>query len=121
MNQIEFYSRAQGDAQFRMQKIGEAKYEKRVAAGFSIAVAVGWFSYLAYAEIAERRLPEVAGVLALLVLCVSLYSQARSKLAALQAMEIKVPNQRPEAIRLADMPRAKGRHEARQPALLPRP
>jgi len=31
------------------------------------------------------------------------------------------PNQRPEAIRLADMPRAKGRHEARQPALLPRP
>ena len=30
-------------------------------------------------------------------------------------------NQRPEAIRLAVMPRAKGRHEARQPALLPRP
>ena len=30
-------------------------------------------------------------------------------------------NQRPEAIRLAVMPRAKGRHEARQPALMPRP
>jgi hypothetical protein len=30
-------------------------------------------------------------------------------------------NQRTEAIRLAGMPRAQGRHEARQPALLPRP
>ena len=32
-----------------------------------------------------------------------------------------LPNQRPEAIRLADMPRAKGRDETRQPAFLPRP
>jgi hypothetical protein len=96
MNQIEFYSRAQGDAKFRVQKIGEARYEKRIAIGFLVAISVGWLSYFAYTEIAQQRLPEISGILALFVLCVSLYSHARSRLAALQAMEIKVSNQRPQ-------------------------
>jgi high-affinity Fe2+/Pb2+ permease len=99
MNQIEFYSKAQFDVRFRRQKIGEARYEKRIATGFAVSVATGWFVYLAYAEIAGIRFPEISGLLVLMVLCASLYSQARLRLAALLAMESKEPNPaRPEAI-----------------------
>jgi hypothetical protein len=52
-----------------------------------------WLSYVTYAEIAEKRWPGDVGVILLLVLCASFYSQARSRLKALQAMESTEPNQ----------------------------
>jgi hypothetical protein len=96
MNQTEFYSKAQLDPRFRAEKIEEARYQKKIAVGFAVVIAVGWLSYLAYCEIAEKRWPGDGGVFLVLVLCASSYGQARTKLGALQAMQSKQPNQRPE-------------------------
>jgi hypothetical protein len=106
MSQIEFYSHARFESEFRIQKIEEARYQKRMAIGFAIAMSAAWLSYAAYAEITEKRWPAPGSVLILLVLCMSLYSNARSRLGALQAMELKEPNQPPLRMPVSGTPAA---------------
>jgi hypothetical protein len=113
MNQNEFYSKAQLDPRFRAEKIEESRYQRRIAIGFAVVITVGWLSYLAYSEIAEKRWPEEAGVFLLLMLCASSYGQARTRLGALQSMQSKEPNQSSQWTTRAVTPPAG--QEARQP------
>ena len=76
MNQIAFYSRVQLDPQFRKEKIGEARYQTKIAAGLAVVGVASWLSYVTYAAISEKRWPGDVGVILLLVLCASSYSQA---------------------------------------------
>jgi hypothetical protein len=91
MKHVEFYSKAQVDPLFRRQKIEESQYQKRIALGFAVVIVAGWLSYLAYCEIREGRWPGDGGVLLLLVICASLYSQARTRLGALQSIQPREP------------------------------
>ena len=96
MNSLEFYSTAQRDRRFRERSLNEARYHQRLAVGFAIALIAGWLGYVAYCATIQRRWPGDLGLGFGLVLCASLYSHARTKIGALEAMQRKEPNQTPE-------------------------
>lgn len=95
MDDVEFYSKAQRDPNFRDRQIEECRYHKRIAAGFAVVLIAAWIGYVAYCAFAQRRWLGDVGLGLVLVLGVSLYSRAQSRLATLQAMQSREPIQSP--------------------------
>jgi hypothetical protein len=95
MDDVEFYSKAQLDLDFRDRQIEECRYNKRIAIGFAVVSTAAWIGYVAFCAIAERRWPGDVGLGLGLMLCVTLYSRAQNRLAALQAMQSREPIQAP--------------------------
>jgi hypothetical protein len=95
MDVLKFYSTAQRDRSFREQRLGEARYHKKMAVGLAVALGSAWLCYAVYCATVERRWPGDLGLGLALVLCASLYSHARTKIGALEAMQNKEPDQQP--------------------------
>jgi hypothetical protein len=92
MKDAEFNSRAQLDPSYRDQMFEECCHSKNVALGIAVAVTAMWVGYVAYCAIWEKRWPGDLGLGLLLVLCASVYSRAKTRLAALQATQSRGPN-----------------------------
>jgi hypothetical protein len=48
MKALEFYSKAQRDCSFRVQQIDEARYQKKLAVGSTVATGAVWLGYVLY-------------------------------------------------------------------------
>ncbi len=86
MNAREFYALAQSDVLFREQRLAEARSHSKLAIVLGITLVGAWLGYVAYCRIAEHRWSGDVGPGIALVLCWSLYAQARTRLGALEAM-----------------------------------
>ncbi|HNC23429.1 MAG TPA: hypothetical protein PLU52_04420 [Opitutaceae bacterium] len=86
MTEAEFFARAQSDDSFRRTKIEEWSYYRNVGLGLLAVEGALLLAYVAYAGLAEHRLPNLNAGLGSVALTAIVYAQARVRLAALRAI-----------------------------------
>jgi hypothetical protein len=83
----EFYRKAKEDASFRAEQIAAARDQKRMVVIIGAVMVVGWVGYAVYCLSAENRWPGEVDVGFGLVLCASVYAQAHTRHAGLEALQ----------------------------------
>ena len=86
MTEAEFFARAQSDDSFRRTKIEEWSYYRNVGLGLLAVECALLLAYVAYAALAEHRVPSLDAGLGSVALTASVYAHARVRLAALRAI-----------------------------------
>ncbi len=79
MNDQDFSQRAPSDPDFRRQQIAVARYQQKLAVVGAGVMVLGWIGYVAFARVIESRWPGDVGVGIGLVVCATLFVQARSR------------------------------------------
>ncbi|MGD1030729.1 MAG: hypothetical protein ABSA05_06265 [Opitutaceae bacterium] len=87
MRKSEFFRRAFEDRAYRLEKLADARYSKKVCLGFlSFSVFAGVVSAL-FAGLGKLNWETAAGWLPLAILAAGLYETLCTQVAALEAME----------------------------------
>ena len=86
MNSRTFYLTAKEDASFRRQQLVEAHSQMRLAMFAGAAIAAAWVGYAIYCLTTASRWPGDIGAGIGIIICSSVYAQARARLGALEAL-----------------------------------